>query len=78
MTGTIVGSVPEDYGDEEDGGTGIADERFASPEIFMTNDDQGPNRRSIHLRQNATVMSNPVLLTSCEDNRILSQCNNFD
>ena len=53
---------------------GIADERFASPDVnkivFSTLDDAG--RRSIEgMRQQQ------LLLTSSED-KLLSQCNNFD
>jgi hypothetical protein len=58
---------------------GIADERFASPDVIFgsTTDEMLGGRKSIQGRHNMNPVvggfgQQPILLTSTEDNRILS------
>lgn len=64
----------------EDCDDGIADERFASPDVFNTADDRFRGRNSIESRHHiggGTLGSNPFLITSSED-KLLNQFTNYD
>jgi len=50
---------------------GIADERFASPDMFSTNDIDSNGRKSL-LSRGAHQVTNPIMLISQDDNRLLA------
>jgi hypothetical protein len=57
---------------------GIADERFASPDMFSTNDIMDTNGRKSLLSRGGAQGTNPIMLTSQDDNRLLAQCNDYN